>query len=158
MKFWSISWLKMKKRRPRCPSVSTRRNFFLLCMFFLFSQEILQNGRNTSNNGQNTKFIWVICGQAFRFLLVQNFVHRWHYLEIERELENLTKPHPSLLNLTKASNFEYFRMVSMLHRLCGKLHRLCGRLHRLCGQLHRLCGRLHWLCGKLHRLCGQTHF
>ena len=104
------------------------------------------------------KFIWIICGQAFRFLLVQNFVHRWHYLERERELENFTKPHPSLLNLTKASNFEYFRMVSMLHRLCGKLHRLCGQLHRLCGQLHRLCGRLHRFCGKLHRLCGQTHF
>ena len=134
----------MKKQRPRCPSVSTRPNFFLLCIFFLFSQEILQNGRNTSNNGQNTKFIWIICGQAFRFLLVQNFVHRWHYLERERELENLTKPHPSLLNLTKASNFEHFRMVSMLHRLCGRLHRLCGRLHRLCGKLHRLCGQTHF--------------
>ena len=56
LKFWSISWLKMKKRRPCSPSVSTRRNFYLLCDFFLFSQEILQNGRNASKNGQNTTF------------------------------------------------------------------------------------------------------
>ena len=56
LKFWSISWLKMKKRRQGSPSVSTRRNFYLLCDFFLFSQEILQNGRNAFKNGRNTIF------------------------------------------------------------------------------------------------------
>ena len=38
------------------PSVMTRHNFYLLCEFFLFSQEILQNGRNASKNCQNSTF------------------------------------------------------------------------------------------------------
>ena len=71
LRFWGISWLKMKKRRPPLQKVSTRRTFFILFIFFLFSQEVLQNGRNVNKFPTFYKFFDIL-----RHFLTENEKNR----------------------------------------------------------------------------------
>ena len=38
--------------------INVMQLFFFLCIFVLFSQEVLQNGQKGSKNGQNTTFFY----------------------------------------------------------------------------------------------------
>ena len=76
--FWMLSWMHhlfsilpsfqislsyisiFTKQRPHLKKISTRRNFFILFMFFLFSQEVLQNGRNVNKFPTFYKFFDIL--------------------------------------------------------------------------------------------------
>ena len=46
-----------RQTKAALQEVSTWCNFLVLCILFLFIQEILQNGQNRFKNGQNTTFL-----------------------------------------------------------------------------------------------------